>query len=398
MFIGPHQTNVNGISFTNGFWGVTTGTWDNIYFSSAPYGLNDTLVYRLWSFPYAMTGGGDGDVGNPGSVLNTRERFKGSWFKDIAWIAGDPGIDGAVQASVRFGSPYSIVNQFDFKARSGEKTYQNVTKSNGLIKGISWHKDSYTGPRWNPPNPNPLGLTMVGQEACMAGLICHSPELGKKYAFVWEANSDLRYSSHTDDTWKAERFDRTDYTKNGCSVGTNKLYLVVSDYDESDVNWATNEKYLHMAVAQCVPETNTIVPGKPADLKLIVSGGTIYCFYRATALANAAPNQWRFAFSYKAGRFGAGRFGIVGRGHAGIQWDTLYPGKDKIIQYDNYVDFWNVHYSNGVMDWTLEEVLRHYAWGGYTQAKFRTPLVSDGGFTVGGGSYKNYDVPAQNQI
>ncbi|MBE7553768.1 MAG: hypothetical protein HS126_22105 [Anaerolineales bacterium] len=45
--------------------------------------------------------------------------------------------------------------------------------------------------------------------------------------------------------------------------------------------------------------------------------------------------------------FGAGRFGIIGRGHAGIQWDLLFyqdqaghvTGREKVPQYDNYVDF-----------------------------------------------------------
>ncbi len=252
----------------------------------------------------------------------------------------------------------------------------------------------------------------------MAGLICHAAEMNKKFAFVWEGNtsSNASYSSvdkvptdwygypksfsassHTDDTWRAETFDRCDFR--GWSLVANNLYLIMSDYDDTDADWLKNSKWIHKVVARGIDATG-LTPGMPADLKLMVHNGTIHCFYRPTPMDGQAPAQWRYAFSYKAGRFG-----IVGRGHAGIQWDSFYyayaqanpfpTGRDKIPLYDNYVDFWNIKLSDGVMDRPMEEVLKRRCWQGFTPTKFNV-LVNDPGIFVPSGGVKAYDQVVEN--
>lgn len=406
-YIGPVTDPVSGIGYSNGYWTIAKGTWDNKHLSDA-WGMKDEAVYRLMSFPWAQTGGGPtGTVEDPGKILTERPRHMGTWFKDVAWVVGDAAIDSSIWTSVRFGDVayatnalnagkdyiYFKTDSLNFlenrghirwdKYRASGSWYDMGTK--GIITAIDWDfKDAGLGwlNSWNTPR----------QFALMGGVICHSREIGKKYSFVWECDSRFDKnvyggdgcSSHLRDTYSPEIFDATDFSAVG--AGFNRLYLVVSDYDENNANWASvaNPKWTHKAVAKydianiynVNNPTKLIKPGYPIDMKMQVLGGTIYCYFRRTALKNEEPSPWLLAIQYKAGRFGAGKFGIVGRGHAGIQWDVLYPGKDKIQQFDNYVDFWNVHYSNGVMDFHMEETLRRLAWMGFTNATFRTPLIS----------------------
>jgi hypothetical protein len=250
--------------------------------------------------------------------------------------------------------------------------YVTPVKSNSVITQLQWRTDSYSGSIWNT----------VAQFACMAGLICHAPEVGRKYAFVWEHQSNFGTSSHTDDTWTRENFDRADYSSHG--TGSNRLYLVVSDYDGS--NW------INKSVVGGITATG-LTPGYPADLKMQVLGGTIFCYYRPHS--TGTPNQWQFAFSYKAGRFGAGRFGLVGRGHAGIMWNLFQSGIQKIARYDNVVDFWNIKLSDATMDRTMEDHLRRYCWRGYTASEFRAE-VNEASRVVNSGVVYSYGKPAEN--
>ncbi len=395
----PPTDPIKHVSKHAGYWALAKGTWDSTFFSNA-YGMASMPVYRLYSFPYAYTGGAGGH-GDPGRILNERPQHKGSWWKDVVWLAHTPMVDGMVQSSVRFGDINNGGN-FNFVAADGNRVYQTISRSNGLISEIQWRTSSYSGPIWN----------YVDQAACMAGVICHAPQLGKKYAFVWEADtsSDENYnsndkvppswigypkpfsaSSHTDDTWKAENMDRCDFRS--VTLGANRLYLVVSDYNDTNDNWLANGQWVHVARLNGV--VTGLTPGRPADLRMQVLGGTIYCYYRL--YSNGTPNQWRLAFDpYNAGRFGAGRFGIIGRGHAGIQWDVLYPGKSKIIKYDNYVDFWNVHLSDGVIDRPMEEIIRKRVWQGFTPTEFRSK-ESEASRTVNAGTTHFYqDSPVEN--
>ncbi|MCL4301140.1 MAG: hypothetical protein KJ077_35740 [Anaerolineae bacterium] len=426
QYIAPSDP-IAHIANHKGYWETVRMEWPNKFFGAYTH-VEGKTAYRLKSFPYAWTGGGaPGTVGNPGEVLNQRAQHKGTWWNDAAWTDLSPMVDGSIEATVRFGDVNGAPD-FEFYDRNKIQVFATVQRNNGKITYIQWHTGGYGGPVWNT----------VQQNACMAGLICHAVEMNKKFSFVWESNTkdgglrpvyeswelhpDRLYedppyyadrvpaswegqpkpfsaSSHTDDTWKAETMDRCDFR--GYPLGENRFYLVLSDYDDSDPDWQKNGKWIHRVVAGGIGVAG-LVPGQPADLKMVVSGGTIYCFCRPHRQDGQAPAQWSFVLSYKSGRFGAGRFGIVGRGHAGIQWDAFYyayaqknplpTGRNKIPLYDNYVDFWDIKVSDCVMDRPLEEVLRRRCWQGFTPTEFRS-LVNEPALALAGGTSRSFNVP-----
>lgn len=354
----PPDVPIQHVALSRGVWKVVGLDWPSFHpggFSA----LAGRASWRLLSFPFAQTGG------------DLRQELTGSWFKDITWLAMPPMCDGAIEASVRWGDVYNAGN-FSFAASNNQQMYVTPVKSNTVITQLQWRTGSYGGSIWNT----------VNQYACMAGLICHAPEVGRKYAYVWEHQSNFASSSHTDDTWKNENFDRADYSSHG--TGSNRLYLVASDYDGA--NW------VNKSVVGGITATG-LTPGYPADLKMQVLGGTIYCYYRPHS--TGTPNQWQFAFSYKAGRFGAGRFGLVGRGHAGIMWQLFQPGLQYLPKYDNVVDFWNIKLSDAVMDRTMEEHLQRYCWRGYTPSEFKS-TVSEASRVVNSGVVYGYGLPVEN--
>lgn len=365
MYVEPTDP-VKHVTLSEGHWVVARMQWPGLFFSGAYASLNAKTSWRLKSFPYANFGG-EGGAGDPGKILNEREEYKGSWFKDITWLGMPPMVDGAIEATVRWGDNWNQGN-FSFQTDTGDNVSATVQRFNGVISIVTWDGGG--------------AVNEVRQHACMAGLLCHAPEVGRKYAFVWEHQSDFSLSSHTNDQWSGENFDSADYSAHG--LGFNKLYLIVSDYDGANT--------INKSVAGGITATGLEV-GKPADLRMQVLGGRIYCYYRPHS--TGTPNQWQLAFSYRAGRFGAGRFGLIGRGHAGIQWDALYNGKVEIGRLENYVDFWNIKLSDAVMDQTIEEHLRRYAWRGYTESVFRSE-VSEASRPVSGGGFHNYSRPVEN--
>ncbi len=355
IFIAPTDP-IKHVAINKGVWQVASMNWPNKFFAGEFGALNGRACYRLKSFPFAQTGG------------DLLQQYKGSWFKDITWLGLPPRVEGAIEASVRFGDDNNIGN-FNFKAADGNQVYATPVWSNGVITRIDWRTGGYGGSIWNT----------VYQYAVMAGLICHAPETGRKYAFVWEHQSNFASSSHTDDTWTGENFDRATYSV----TGSNRLYLLVSDY--SGGNW------VHKDVATL--SATGLTPGKPADLRMQVVGGTIYCFYRYHS--TGAPNLWRLAFSHKSGRFGASQFGIIGRGHGGIVWDALRNGENYIKRTINEVDFWNIHLSDAVVDRTMEEHLRRRCWQGWTETRF-TAKVEEASRAVNAGAFYSYGTPATN--
>ena len=372
IYIEP-PSQIKNVAASRGLWEVEPMTWPNTFFPAEYAVLNGKLAYRLKSFPYAALGGG-----NPGKCLTNRDDYMGTWFKDVAWLGLSPRVEGAIEASVRFG----ITNLQDTFTKSNQRvgditwrTVGTVTRTNGVYTSVNWKL-------YNQAN-NQLNLqTTANQYACMAGLICHAPEVGRKYSFVWEHQSNLSLSSHIDDTTRAnETFDRATYSV----MGSNYLYLLVSDYNGSS--------WVHRDVAAL--SATGLTPGKPADLRMQVLGGTIYCFYRLHS--TGTPNPWKFAFSWKSGRFGASRFGLVGRGHATVQWDTWYQVGcyTEVQKLSNEVDFWGIKLSDGVVDRTMEEHLRRKCWQGFTATSFNA-VVNEASRMVNAGTYYNYNIPAIN--
>lgn len=358
MLIEPSDP-VMHVQLSKGVWGLGKMTWPTAFFPGTYDTLQNQPCWRLSSFPFAQTGG------------DLRTDLKGTWFKDITWLAMPPMVDGAIEASCRFGDIYNQAN-FTFKATNNQQMYTTINRSNGVITTIQWRTGGYSGTIWNT----------VAQSAVMAGLICHAPEVGRKYAFVWEYNSNFGAASHTNDTWTEENFDRANYSTHG--TGANRLYLVVSDYDGT--NW------VNKSIAGGITATG-LTTGQPADLRMQVLGGTIYCYYRAHS--TGTPNQWRLAFSYKAGRFGAGVFGLVGRGHAGIQWKLFQPGIQYLAKVDNVVDFWNIKLSDAVIDRTLKEHLQRYCWRGFSASEF-VANVNEASRVVNSGAFYNYGQAVEN--
>ena len=386
---GITVTHPSGISYHNGWWLVANPNWPNYFFPNAYTDIQFVRpVYRMESWPWAFTGGGPVDLppgvyGGPGDVADPRKLNKrGTFFNDIVWLVIEPRIDGAVQSSVRFGDD-KLIGNFAGVAENGQSVSGSISRTNGLITNIVWGPGS-----WND----------VKQESVMAGLICRSvrdendPDgTGKKYLFCWEANSDFNAGSHLEDQagtyWASLVFDKPNYGT--FPIGQNKLYLYISDFDETDSDWIASGAFTHQAIAYS--EATGLTTGKPADLKMQVLGGTIYCFYRPYFTDGNPRELWRHAITYNAGHFGAGRFGMVGRGHSGIQWDVLYPLRNAIDLTDNVVDFWNIEATDAVRDYNLEEVIEKYAWQGLTETEFRSEVDDAGPRVIASGeAYNGY--------
>ena len=422
---------VVGITVQRGNWTLAKGAWDTTWFGGQ-YGMGDRAVWRLMSFPYAWTGG-DSGRGDPGECLNMRPEYKGSWWNEVCYVAGIPMVDGMIQATFRCGAINNKAN-FDFYERKGNHVYTTINWykdpsqiNTGLITSINWRTGGYGGSIYDTPH----------QSAVMAGLVFHSFDAFKKYFFCWEVDTsadetyrsyDLRYtkyagqnpdfldrvpaswdglpkpfsaSSHTDDTWKPETMDRCDFR--GVTLGANRLYLIVSDYDERDTNWRANNKWVHRAVLDA-PATG-LIPGRPAELRIQILGGALNCYYRSyVADEVGTKNQWQTAFSlpYKASRFGAGRMGIVSRAHAGVQWDDYYypyktnpRGYEHVIACDNYVDVWNVRTSDCELDRPMEDIARKRLWQGFTPSTYRS-LVNESQRQVASTTYFYNNAPVEN--
>jgi hypothetical protein len=215
----------------------------------------------------------------------------------------EPRIDGAIQASVRFGDDRNIGN-FSFNALTGCNVYTGIQRTNGLITSIKWYSDDCDSPQGGPCGDANC-WNQVAQESVMTGLICRATQgensydpSGKKYAFVWEANSNLNAGSHVEDQagrfWDKLVFDKPDY--GSFSVGQNNFYLYLSDFDNTDENWLNSQKRTHRAVAHA--SATGLSPGLPADLKMQVLGGTIYCFYRPYPTGSNPKTLWRHAITY----------------------------------------------------------------------------------------------------
>lgn len=392
-----------GVSLYKGKWALRKPAWPELFFPGEYSALAERLIFRQEAFPFAVTGGGPVDLpvgtqGGPGDIADHGRKKEGTMFRDIIWTTLSPArIDGSIQACVRFGDDNNYGN-FSFTAADENYVRAEIRRTNGLIREIGWFDAGST--EWNT----------VYQEACMAGLICRSvldPKdtsgVGKKYAFVWEANSNFIESSHLEDTAfpiggysNHTVFDGPNYS--GVSTGRfdseGRFYLVLTDFDEENENWQANERWLHKAVAEGA--ATGLLTGRPAEMKLQVYGGTAYCFYRPVPTTGQEKHYWRHTITYNMGHFGAGRFGLVGRAHSGIQWDVLYPGRDHIDQTDNVVDFWDVEVADSEKDRTTEEIIRHFAHQGLVETEFRSLVDDETGQVLNAGQRHNYDVPIEN--
>lgn len=392
-----------GLALYEGKWALRKPRWAEIFFPGQYDSLADRLVLRQEAFPFAVTGGGPVDLpvgtqGGPGDIADHDRKKRGTMFRDIVWTTLPPAqIDGTIQAVVRFGDDRNYGN-FSFTALDDNYVRAELRRVNGLIREIGWFDAG--GTEWNT----------VAQEAVMAGLICRSvldsadkTGVGKKYAFVWEANSNFLESSHLEDTafpiggYSGHTvFDGPDYSAvtTGRDDGQGRLYLLLTDFDEASDNWQAEERWLHKAVAQSA--ATGLTAGRPGELKLQVYGGTAYCFYRPYPTTGQAKHRWRHAITYNMGHFGAGRFGLVARAHSGIQWDVLWPGRDHIDQTDNVVDFYDIEVADSQPDRTTEEIIRHFAYQGLTETEFRSLINDATGHVLDSGLHHNYALPIEN--
>ncbi len=397
---------VKNVARHAGRWTLAPASWPDFFFPGDYPGLSGALFYELQSTPPAFTGGGPVDLppgvyGGGGKVWDAKPAdARGHWFRDVVWLAQQATIDGSIQATVRMGDN---INHPDFggTAADGCPVTADIVRVDGQIERIDWGTPgchSQPGGVWN----------QVYQHATMAGLICEAVDIGRKYSFFWETDSALSTSTHQEDQagrfWNALVFDAPDY--DDYAVGANKLYFMLSDFDTTnpdwqdpadrvnDLNWQNNQGWIHKVVAGGLTATG-LTPGRPADLKMTIMGGTAYCFYRAYPTGANPRNPWRFAFSYNMGRFGAGRKGIVARGDSGIHWDVLWPLRNDIKQCDNFVGFRDIYLTDGVEDKPMEEILRGYAWQGYTKTRFRS-IVDEASRGVNAGATYMYPDQVEN--
>lgn len=411
----PPDNPIKYVARNAGFWELVEAKWPALFFPGQYPNLVDKTVYELGSSMEAFTGGGrpgggdtpPGVYGGGGKVWQVELHKRGTFYSDVVWLAHDPTIDGAVQATMRAGDNLNYPN-FSGVATSGCPVTGTIIRSNGHIQRIDYSThDCHSAPDgvWN----------QVAQEATMCGLICEAVQIGKKYAFVLETNSDFDNASHLEDQagryWNSLTFDAPDFgsvTRPPDLSGTKgplRFYLILSDYDEDNPdwqettqadragnpNWQDEQLWLHRYVAGGVAAKGGVAVGKPLEMKMQVLGGTICCFYRAYTEPN--KSLWYEAFRYNAGRFGAGKFGLVGRGHSTIYWDALWPLRDHLTKTRNVVDFWDIKMTDGVEDRTIEESLAGYAWQGLTATQFRS-LVNEPSLTLSAGQlYTGFNTP-----
>jgi len=384
------------LTIERGVWTPTAMTWPELFFTGQYTDLNNQVALRLTSFPAtnlnengvasaALYGGRWTDAGNEWA-----DRVS-TWFKDICWV-GQAGVsdEGMIEASVRFGNNSSQTTTYfrtNYKRQNtsnDESLYATVVKANGVVTTVSF-STYLSGPGGGPfykftgwdGSPYPQAMP---QYAVMAGLICMAPETGKKYMFIWEHDSRFATSSHIHAPWNGESYDSVDFS--GVTTASNMLYLVEFDY--SGTSW------IGRAVAGV--SATGLTPGYPADLKMHVCGGTIYCYYRPHS--TGTKNLWRFAMSYKAGRFSPG-FGIVGRSHSPMTWRGLQYGITMLGNLINYVDFWDIKTSDCGRSQTVEDHLRRFCWRGFTEAAFDAK-VDEASRVVASGSTYNYALPIEN--
>lgn len=362
------EGNQDQVTIERGSWIESMMNWPGIFFSGVYPELSQQSAWRLQSFPLSS---------EAGLVIKSefgRTHLSGSWYKDVLWINTAPRLDGAIQASVRFGNNSTQGNFTKYYNRYAEDLWATVTKVNGVVQRIIYSKSGYGGSSYLPDYGG-------RQYAVMAGLMLHAEDFGRRYAFIWEHNSDFSNSTYILGPWTGEKYDSVDYSTHG--VGSNRLYLVAFDY--SGDNW----------IAKTVAGVTAtgLTPGYPADLRMQVVGGTIYCFYRPYSTTDTS---WYFAFSYKAGRFGPGKFGLIGRGGGPLQWSRLEPGLPNIARLANEVDFWNIRISDTQKDQTLRDHLQRRCWTGFTGTQFRDEVLSESSRVVTAGGNYNYAVPVEN--
>jgi hypothetical protein len=371
-----------------GWWTMVKPKWPTLFFAGNYPDLEsgDRLVCAMESTPFAFTGGGPVDLapgipGGPGDIADDRKNAKaGSMFNDVSWTILEPAVDGCISAVGRFGDNTGQAN-FSFRALTGCEVNTKIVRSNGLITHIEWFSDDCGSPPGDEWGDNQWNDTW--QESCMFGLVCRAVHddldekgNGKKYMFIWEAQSDWAKGSHLEDQWGrfGEAFDKADW--GALNSGKNKLYLYISDFDETNENWKADGNWIHRAVAGGITATG-LTPGLPAELRLQIYGGTIYCFYRPYGTGNYPKNvAWHHAITHNSAHFGAGKRGLVARGGSTIQWDVLYPGKNVIDRCDNVVHVWDVVDTDGVKDPTFREIITGYAWQGLTETQYRN-LVAE---------------------
>jgi len=342
VFLYPDPP-IKGIYKHRGNWVWNRMNWAEKFFPGQYLNLENRAAYELNSSPSADISTNGMTTGMGGKVWDTKPEKVGTWFQDTVWLAMPPMCDGMISAKVRFGDNN---NQANFAGAT-------IIRENGLITKINWD----------------AGMGVQPQGACMAGLIVSAASDRQKYAFVWEADSRFRVSTHSQSY--RETFDNVDWTG---SQGVNKLYLMVSDYNADNERWVMDGEWETQALI--VRDAIDLVPGRPAELMVQVIGGTMFCYYRPVPTTGNGQNRWRFAFKFRTGRFGAGRYGLVARGQSNIQWDELWPVRRELNRCDNVTHFWDIKASDGVMDRTIKDLLEKYAWKGLTQTHF-TYLIDE---------------------
>ena len=233
-----------------GWWSMVKPRWPALFFTTDYPDLEDgsRLVCTMDSTPFAFTGGGPVDLppgvpGGPGDIADPEKQARaGSMFNDVSWSILEPSVDGCISAVGRFGDNMGQAN-FEFEALNGCNVSAELSRSNGLITHIEWFSDNCG----SPPGDNYGAGTKWNdtyQESCMFGLVARAVHddlddkgNGKKYMFIWEAQSDWENGSHLEDQWGrfGEAFDQADWGV--YTPGQNQLYLYISDFDETNEDW-----------------------------------------------------------------------------------------------------------------------------------------------------------------
>lgn len=198
------------------------------------------------------------------------------------------------------------------------------------------------------------------------GLIARAQDGNRFYAFVWEG----AWSRLQSDVWPVlSTKDRID--SNGLGFADNALCLYLFDSDGAGVTY------------RGLLAKNTghgLSLGSIAHLKLTLDHSTLRCFYRADS-----TTAWSLAFSYtEAAGFGAGPFGLYGRGMGGPEADRHHPGLP--VEYRNRAWLWDIKISEAARSASLEEVIRRVAWAGGVECDTDV-AISDASRVLSGSSY-----------
>jgi hypothetical protein len=241
---------------------------------------------------------------------------------NMAFLTHPKTLNGSIEASVRMGLALN-------------STYKQSGNSDAIFPGWPLDFDYVNGVlRWT----NITGWGSFRSDYCAVGLVSRAYQSTKTYVLAWEAN--LGWMG--DGTLKKKDHDLIDGGKAGYQQYN---VLVLYFFDE-----AAGNPYRYVLDYYDLDAVG-IQPGDILHLRMVTHYGKLICYYRKDGTSN-----WVKAFEITdAAAFGAGRFGLYGRG---FHWELL---SDYDVAY-NQAWLWDIKVASEDRNITVEDVVQEFAW------------------------------------